>query len=104
MSTSVQVRRPIGRLLLSVMLVVTMLPLSGLFGVDTALAEYKTRFTTTTNGALTFTGNTLGLSKTANANTPGRADGIGTFITTNLQLRDGTYPLGTTADWRLNGS
>src|SRR5262249_21327943 len=62
------------------------------------------RFNTITTGALTFTGNTLGLSKQANANAPGTSDGIGTFITTNTTLRETTYPFGTTGDWRRDSS
>jgi len=58
------------------MLMIAMLPLSGLFSVDTALAQYTQRFSSTTNGAMTFTGNTLGLSKAVNANAPGTADGM----------------------------
>lgn len=45
------------------------------------------RFTTTTNGAITITGNTLGLSKsTTGTLTPGTADAIGAFITTNTSV------------------
>ncbi|MFS0838243.1 Ig-like domain-containing protein [Paenibacillus sp. 1P03SA] len=62
------------------------------------------RYSVTTNGAITFTGNTLGLSKANNTNAPGTAHSIGTFTTVNTSLRDGTYPLGTTSDYRLNSS
>ncbi|SEG42957.1 Ig-like domain-containing protein [Paenibacillus sp. UNC499MF] len=62
------------------------------------------RYSVTTNGAITFTGNTLGLSKANNTNAPGTAHSIGTFTTVNTTLRDGTYPLGTTSDYRLNSS
>lgn len=65
---------------------------------------YVLRYTNTTNGAITFTGNTLGLSKEVNANAPGTSDAIGAFITTNTALRDGTYPFGTTEDWTLNSA
>ena len=104
MTTSVRVRRSPSRLLLIGLLVAAMLPLSGLFSVQMAEAAYLLRYTTITNGALTFTGNTLGLSKATNANAPGTSHGIGTFITTNPTLRDGTYPLGTTANWALDSS
>jgi uncharacterized repeat protein (TIGR01451 family) len=104
MNASARVRRSPRHLLLVALLVAAMLPLSGLFNVQTAAAAYQLRYTTITNGALTFTGNTLGLSKTAGANTPGTSHGIGTFISTNTLLRDGTYPFGTTADWRLDSS
>ncbi|MBV6715023.1 tandem-95 repeat protein [Paenibacillus chitinolyticus] len=62
------------------------------------------RYSTTTNGAITFTGNTLGLSKQNNANAPETARSIGTFTTVNTSLQDDTYPLGTTSDHRLNSS
>ncbi|MEC0249510.1 Ig-like domain-containing protein, partial [Paenibacillus chitinolyticus] len=62
------------------------------------------RYSITTNGAITFTGNTLGLSKQNNANAPGTAHSIGTFTTVHTSLQDGTYPLGTTSDYRLNSS
>ena len=110
MNTSVHVRRSPSRLLLIALLVAAMLPLSGLFGIPIAAAAYQLRYSTITNGALTFTGNTLGLSKQAGANAPGTVDGIGTFITANPALRETTYPLepngrgGTTGMWTLNGS
>jgi hypothetical protein len=108
MNTSVHVRRSPSRLLLVALLVVAMLPLSGLFGIETAAAAYQPRYSTITTGALTFTGNTLGLSKAANINAPGTSHGIGTFISTNPALRDGTYPFnnttGTTANWALDSS
>src|SRR4051812_46905671 len=104
MNTSVPVRRSPSRLLLITLLVAAMLPLSGLFSVQTAAAAYQLRFSTITTGALTFTGNTLGLSKAPNLNAPGPSTGIGTFITTNTTLRDGTYPFGTTPNWALDSS
>ena len=67
-------------------------------------AVYVNRYSTITNGALTFTGNTLGLDMTANANAPGTSGSIGTFISLNTALVDGTYPAGTTGDWTKNGS
>ncbi|MGH8511710.1 MAG: hypothetical protein ACREU8_10130 [Gammaproteobacteria bacterium] len=70
----------------------------------TSWAIYINRYSTTNRGAVSFTGNTLGLSKQSNANAPGTADSIGTFITTNLLSQDGTYPFGTTANWQLNNS
>ena len=69
-----------------------------------AHAVYVNRYSTITNGALTFTGNTLGLDMTANANAPGTSGSIGTFISLNTALVDGTYPAGTTGDWTKNGS
>src|SRR5262249_13824489 len=105
MNTYVRVRRSRSRLLLTALLVAAMLPLSGLFNIRIAAAAYQLRYSTITNGALTFTGNTLGLSKRVGANRPGTVDGIGTFITTNTGLTDGTfYPNGTTANWALDSS
>src|SRR3954452_6653407 len=105
MNASVHVRRSPCRLVLIVLLVTAMLPLSGLFNIQIAAAAYQKRYSTITTGALTFTGNTLGLSKRAGANRPGTVDGIGTFITTNTGLTDGTfYPNGTTASWALDSS
>ncbi|MEO7910365.1 MAG: hypothetical protein ABIV47_12015, partial [Roseiflexaceae bacterium] len=103
MTTSVPVRRSPSRLLIA-LLVAAMLPLSGLFNIQTAAAAYQLRYSTITTGALTFTGNTLGLSKAPGTNAPGTSHGIGTFISTNTALRDGTYPFGTTANWALDSS
>src|SRR5215211_4863346 len=105
MNTSVQARRPAARLILRLLLIVAMLPVSGLLMIKPAHAAYVNRLSTITNGAITFTGNTLGLSKNPTTNAPGTSDAIGTFISTNTALRDGTlYPFGTTADWHVNSS
>src|SRR5262245_28537261 len=77
-----------------------------------AEAQYVQRFSPTTTGALTFTGNTLGLDGEANQTGQGTRGAIGTFITTDTSLRDVTpppstaplFPFGTTSDWRLNRS
>ena len=74
------------------------------FAAGSANAQYVNRFSTITGGAITFTGNTLGLSKATNTNAPGTNGSIGTFISTNTSLQDGTYPVGTTADWTKNSS
>ena len=59
----------------------------------------------TTNGAVTFIGNALGLNKQSTSDSPGTAGSIGTFITTDTSLRDNpTWPFGTTGDWHLNSS
>ncbi|WP_274649655.1 DUF7507 domain-containing protein [Paenibacillus humicola] len=55
-------------------------------------------------GAITFTGNTLGLSRSDNAGQPGTQDSIGAFITTNSSSSFGTYPSGTTNLYPNNGS
>ena len=110
MNASVPVRRSPSRLLLIALLVVAMLPVSGLFNIQTAAATYAKRYSTITNGALTFTGNTLGLSKHVGVTVQGAIDGIGAFITNNPTLRVPNYPLdptgrgGTTRVWTLNGS
>lgn len=75
-----------------------------LWSTCSAQAAYVSRFSSIANGAVTFTGNTIGLNKASNANAPGASGAIGTFITTNLGSTDGTYPAGTTASWPLNAS
>ena len=65
---------------------------------------YCTRFTATTNGAVTFIGNTLGLSKATNQNQPGTNDSIGAFITTDTTQKVGNYPSGTTLTFAQNSS
>jgi uncharacterized repeat protein (TIGR01451 family) len=75
-----------------------------LMGLQLAQAAYVQRYTTITNGAITFTGNSLGLDKVSGGNGPGTSGGIGTFTTLNTALTDGTFPAGTTADWTKNGS
>ena len=65
-------------------------------------------WTGSVQGAMTATGNTLGLDAEATGATfPGDMDGIGTFIADpNLYAtaQNGTYPVGTTPNWTLNGS
>ena len=83
-----------------------------LFAPVPAQAQYLERFNTTTNGAITFAGNTLGLDGGVDQNGQGTRGAIGTFITTDTSLRDDTpspataplFPFGTTNDWRLNRS
>jgi uncharacterized repeat protein (TIGR01451 family) len=67
-------------------------------------AAYVQRYSTINNGAITFTGNTIGLNKTAGANTPGTSGAIGTFIAAGAATQDGTYPVGTTSTWQANAS
>ncbi|HIE8453667.1 TPA: beta strand repeat-containing protein [Bacillus cereus] len=62
------------------------------------------RFSTTTNGALAITGNTLGLSKISNQNRAGTIGAIGAFITTNTALQVPTFPAGTTLNYTQNSS
>jgi uncharacterized repeat protein (TIGR01451 family) len=61
-------------------------------------------FSDTFEGAVTITGNTLGLSKSFNENAPGTRGSIGAFTTTDTELQDGTFPIGTTDSWALNAS
>jgi uncharacterized repeat protein (TIGR01451 family) len=73
----------------------------------TSFAAYINRYTTTTNGAITFTGNTLGLNGAGTgspAGTAGTAGSIGAFISTDQSLKYGNFPFGTTSDWTKNGS
>ncbi|WP_460151466.1 beta strand repeat-containing protein, partial [Priestia megaterium] len=65
---------------------------------------YVNRFLTNANGAITFTGNTFGLNKQANANAPGTAGSIGTFFSVNPSSVDGSFPTGTTANYLQNSS
>lgn len=67
-------------------------------------AAYVLRYSSINNGALTFTGNTIGLNKAANANAPGTSGAIGTFIAAGAATQDGTYPVGTTASWTADAS
>ncbi|PFF36914.1 hypothetical protein CN327_02455 [Bacillus cereus] len=64
---------------------------------------FMNRFTTTVTGAVTFTGNTLGLSPTSPA--PNNNFGtIDVFTTVNTSLQVPGFPAGTTDDWQLNSS
>jgi uncharacterized repeat protein (TIGR01451 family) len=75
-------------------------------------AQYVQRFSAITNGAVTFTGNTLGLDGETSQNGAGTRGAIDTFITTDTSLQDASpaptsaplFPAGTTSDWRLNES
>lgn len=62
------------------------------------------RSTVNATGAITFTGNTLGLSRSETAGVPGTLDSIGAFTTTNTALTYGTYPAGTTSLYQSNSS
>ncbi len=75
-----------------------------LFSMSSAQAVYYRRYTTIANGAMTFTGNALGLSKVNNQNNPGTAGSIGAFSTINTALRVGSFPSGTTLDYLQNSA
>ncbi|MCB8818791.1 DUF11 domain-containing protein, partial [Desulfosporosinus shakirovi] len=64
---------------------------------------FITRYSTITNGAMTFTGNTLGLSQLINVNQAGTQGSIGAFVTlSGTQVP--TFPIGTTLDYLDNSS
>ena len=66
---------------------------------------YVQRQVVTTNGAITFVGNSLGLNKDGTNDRPGTSGSLGTFITTDTSQQDNPeWPHGTTGDWRLNSS
>lgn len=65
---------------------------------------FVNRFFQNARGGATFTGNTLGLSRSEMVGTPGTVDSIGAFVTTNTALTFGTYPAGTTGNFLLNNS
>lgn len=62
------------------------------------------RFVENQPGAITFTGNTLGLSRSNTLGAPGTEGSIGAFTTTDTSLQFGSYPPGTTNDFNLNSS
>lgn len=62
------------------------------------------RATINATGAITFTGNTLGLSRSETAGVPGTLDSIGAFSTVNTASVFGTYPAGTTSLYQNNSS
>ena len=57
------------------------------------------RYSAIKNGGIVFTGNTLGLSKAANAASPGVLGSIGAFISLDTSLQVSTFPAGTTLDY-----
>ncbi|MDE6058619.1 MAG: DUF11 domain-containing protein [Clostridia bacterium] len=62
------------------------------------------RYSDVKKGGITFSGNTLGLSKAANQNAPGTEGSIGAFTSLDPSLQVGTFPAGTTLDYTKNGS
>ncbi|WP_425495276.1 DUF7507 domain-containing protein [Paenibacillus tengchongensis] len=62
------------------------------------------RATVNATGAITFTGNTLGLSRSGTTGVPGTEDSIGAFTTVNTASVFGTYPAGTTSLYQNNSS
>src|ERR1700690_3426772 len=66
--------------------------------------NYVLRYGNTTAGAVTFTGNTLGLNKANNVNGPGNDGSVGALITLNTNLTGGTFGHGTTLNWTNDSS
>lgn len=62
------------------------------------------RYTANIAGDIVFTGNTIGLSRSASTGVPGTVDSIGAYITTDTQERFGSFPVGTTNNFNLNNS
>ena len=62
------------------------------------------RYTTTINGGMTFTGNTSGLSQLTGFNQAGTLGSIGAFTSLNPALQVPTFPAGTTLNINQNGS
>lgn len=62
------------------------------------------RYNNTINGAITFTGNTIGLSKAFNTNFQGPQDAIGAMATPNLASKVNDFPNGTTLNFKDNRS
>src|SRR5262249_19464258 len=72
--------------------------------VSCPASGYCNRFTCIKNGAITFTGNTLGLSKATNLNEAGKSDAIGAFTTINTARQVPTFPPGTTLAFGQNSA
>lgn len=62
------------------------------------------RYSNIKNGGIVFIGNTLGLSKMADANRAGTLGSIGAFISLDGSLKVNDFPAGTTLDYTRNGS
>lgn len=60
-----------------------------------AQAVYIQRYSANANGAITFTGNTLGLDSSATITAPGTRGSQGAFINSNNAAAFGTYPANT---------
>ncbi|MEG2810939.1 MAG: DUF3794 domain-containing protein [Clostridium sp.] len=62
------------------------------------------RYSVETTGAMTFTGNTLGLSQLLDTNQAGPNNSIGAFTSLDTLLQVPTFPPGTTLNYTQNGS
>ncbi|WP_339278815.1 hypothetical protein NYE40_19550 [Paenibacillus sp. FSL W8-1187] len=65
---------------------------------------FVNRFLLNQNGAITYTGNTLGLSRSNTVGVPGTVDSIGAFTTIDTTQKFGLYPAGTTSNFQQNSS
>lgn len=74
------------------------------FFVEEKNMPFVQRYSDVKKGAIIFAGNTLGLSKAANSNSPGTEGSIGAFTSLDTSLQVGSFPAGTTLDYTLNGS
>lgn len=72
---------------------------------STAQAAYNLRYTTIAPGAVTFTGNTIGLNKASGSNNPGTRQAIGAYIAEGQGAATYSgHPAPTTSNWLLNRS
>lgn len=79
--------------------------LSLLVLAGSAHAAYNLRYSTIAPGALTFTGNTIGLDKANNSNNPGTSMAIGAYIAEGQGAATYSgHPAPTSANWLLNRS
>lgn len=74
------------------------------FSKEVKIIPLVVRATINATGAITFTGNTLGLSRSDTTGVPGTQDSIGAFSTVNTSSTFGTYPAGTTNLYQNNSS
>ena len=70
------------------LLFTTVLVLWTAVGAQPGPTGYVQRQVVTTNGAVTFVGNSLGLNKDGTNDRPGTSGSIGTFITTDTSRQD----------------
>ncbi|OMF59919.1 hypothetical protein BK141_23945 [Paenibacillus sp. FSL R5-0765] len=62
------------------------------------------RYVINDTGAITFTGNTLGLSRSNTVGVPGTVDSIRGYIIKRTSVQFGSYPPGTTNVFKNNSS
>lgn len=76
-----------------------------LSGIPIAQSDPLPIFSATIQGDVATTGNALGLSGAGDgANAPGLRGSISAFMAAGSDSADGSFPLGTTSDWRDNAS